>query len=277
MIRSVLVALDGSASSVVAQSLAIGIARGHDARVSGIGIVDSPWITRPEPVPIGSTWIKQARDLAQLQTAHERIHAVLNGFESAAAASGVPHAYIEAEGDPATLIETEAVSHDLILIGHEADFHFDEKKTSPLLDRLVRESARPLIIAPKRPVSLDTVLVTYDGSATAARAAHMFALLGLANGDTQVGVVSIDPIPRAAEDKAERIRLLLARYGVEARAIGIESETSPAEIILTQAKSLGAGIIVMGAFGHRGLREMLIGSTTQDLIEACPAALFVHR
>ena len=32
-------------------------------------------------------------------------------------------------------------------------------------------------------------------------------------------------------------------------------------IILSQTKASGAGLIVMGAFGHRGLREFFLGST----------------
>ena len=53
MLRSIVVALDGSASSVEAGLLALELGKRHRAHVEVLGIVNSAWIQRPEPVPIG--------------------------------------------------------------------------------------------------------------------------------------------------------------------------------------------------------------------------------
>ena len=45
MLRSILVALDGSASSVEAGRLALALAARADAHVEGLGIVNSAWIS----------------------------------------------------------------------------------------------------------------------------------------------------------------------------------------------------------------------------------------
>ncbi len=52
MLRSILVALDGSSSSVRASQLVLQLGREYKSHVEGIGIVNSGWIQRPQAVPI---------------------------------------------------------------------------------------------------------------------------------------------------------------------------------------------------------------------------------
>jgi hypothetical protein len=50
MLSSILVALDGSSSSLRAAQVAFALARRGEVHVEGLGIVNSAWIQRPEPV-----------------------------------------------------------------------------------------------------------------------------------------------------------------------------------------------------------------------------------
>jgi len=43
------------------------------------------------------------------------------------------------------------------------------------------------------------------------------------------------------------------------------------------AMARDAGMIVAGAYGHRGWREWILGSTTERLLETAPIPLFVHH
>src|SRR5258708_36395687 len=70
MLRTVLVALDGSACSFTATTLALDWARRFDARLLGLGIVDEPSIHRPEPVPVGAGAYQKARDQGRLARGH---------------------------------------------------------------------------------------------------------------------------------------------------------------------------------------------------------------
>jgi nucleotide-binding universal stress UspA family protein len=54
MLTSILLALDGSACSFTATTLALDWAKRFDARVQALGIVDEVTIRRPEPVPLGA-------------------------------------------------------------------------------------------------------------------------------------------------------------------------------------------------------------------------------
>jgi nucleotide-binding universal stress UspA family protein len=83
----------------------------------------------------------------------------------------------------------------------------------------------------------------------------------------------------AATEPASQACQLLARHGAsEARAIGLGDREAgtPSETILGLAKSIDAAMIVMGAYGHRGIRE-IFGSTTREVLNACPTVLFLHH
>jgi hypothetical protein len=174
---------------------------------------------------------KAALDLRELQDASERVEAVLDGFRKEAERAGV--ASVEArrvDGDPLQVIETEAASHDLIVLGHRSMFDVDgEICELPLcVDRVIRGEPRPVLLVPDDAPgsgagsSQAPILVAFDGSPASSRALHMFALLGLAAGRV-VHVVTLDPSSsRMAEETASRACIILRRHGAaETHAIGL--------------------------------------------------------
>ncbi|BCH30877.1 universal stress protein A [Mesorhizobium sp. L-8-10] len=287
MLRSILIALDGSESSARASEVALQLASQHGAHVQGLGIVNSGWIQRPEPVPIGGIAIKAALDLSRLGTARERVDRVLQEFTAQVAEAGISSHHIRAaEGDPLQLVAREATVHDLIAIGRKSIFDVEgELYDLPVcVERIVREEPRPILLVPSEPSergvagSQRSILVAFDGSPAASRALHMFALLGLAQ-DRAVHVVTVADEAAAATETAGRACELLARHGgSQTRAIGLGDREAgrPSETILGLTKSIGAEMIVMGAYGRRGIREIL-GSTTRDVLNACPTVLFLHH
>jgi nucleotide-binding universal stress UspA family protein len=107
---------------------------------------------------------------------------------------------------------------------------------------------------------------------------HIFALLGFAQ-DRAMHVVTAADETDAATETARRASELLARHGaLQTRAIGLGDREAgtPSETILGLAKSIDADMIVMGAYGRRGIREMF-GSTTRQVLNACPTMLFLHH
>jgi hypothetical protein len=100
MLRSVLVALDGSAYSETATALAIDWARRYDARLLGLGVVDAPSIQGAEPVPLGAGAYKQARDEAWLADAHRRVVNFLADFRARSEAADIAVEVLETSGTP---------------------------------------------------------------------------------------------------------------------------------------------------------------------------------
>jgi nucleotide-binding universal stress UspA family protein len=288
MLRSILVALDGSASSIEAGQLALALAQRTNAQIEGLGIVNSARIQRPEPVPIGGTAHKKALDLRMLQSATERVAAVLQSFREDAQQAKIDAVETrEVDGDPLVQIELEATAHDLVVVGSKSLFDIDgELYEVPLcVDRIIRGEPRPVLLVPQTlngnlGGTLDApVLIAFDGSPAASRALHMFVLLGLAEG-REVQVLTIDnSSEKAAVATAARACALLRRHGTtQTRGIGLSDREAgtPAEAILGTAKALGVGMIVMGAYGHSGIRE-IFDSCTRSVLADCPKMLFLYH
>ncbi len=278
MLKSIVVAVDASPSSVEAEKLALAIAGGHGSHLVGIGVLDTPFFTAPMARPMGAGAYKEHRDETLVEAARQRLEARMKEFEAACAAAGAAYGVVEAEGVPHKLIEAEADRHDLIVIGRETNFHgFEKHDIADVVQRLLHDNPRPVVMVPPAPLSGERVVVAFDGSRESSRAMHMYILLGLAKGQ-EAHVVSIAADRAAAQETAAKGAGLFRSHGFEAEAHGIAARGNPADAILSHVESMSAGMLVMGAFGrHNVVRNILVGSATRRLLHDCPAPVFVHH
>ncbi len=181
MLKTLLVALDGSACSLTATTLALDWARRFDARLLGLGIVDEVSIHRPEPVPLGAGAYKKTRDEARMADAHHRVAVFVAEFRARAAGAGVHAEVLEEQGEPAARIVFEAQRADVVILGRETHFNFEApERRDATLAQMVRSSPRPIVLVPQTVPGGTGVLVAYGGGREAARTLQLFALLGLA-------------------------------------------------------------------------------------------------
>ena len=89
MLQAVLVALDESPFSDSATTLALEWGTRFGARLLGLGILDKPSITAPEPVPLGASFFKRERDEARLADAQKLVETILSKFQQRYSAAGV--------------------------------------------------------------------------------------------------------------------------------------------------------------------------------------------
>ena len=277
MIRRILVAIDGTPASRVAQDLAIAIAKRQAAAVTGVGVVDRSWATAPRAVPIGGSAYKEHRDQVVLEQLRQEVEAILRAFGEACRGAGVPYATVETEDAPARAIESEAEGCDLIVIGKDTNFRFEaEPDMTETVARLIRENARPVLVTSAAEPTGDAAVVCYDGSVQASRAMHMFVLLGLAYG-REVHLVSVAGTKEAAGARLASAEKLFAAHEIPVHLHGTASDADAAEIILAEADALRPGLLVMGAFGHTGLRELFLGSATRTLLRQCHTPMLIHH
>jgi nucleotide-binding universal stress UspA family protein len=276
VLRSILVALDETEASSQAQKLAIEMAKRMDCQITGLAILDRAHITAPTPVGIGGMAYKQHRDQVKLEEAKSFLQRLEKAFEQSCEVTGAAWQVIEVEGVPHKLIEQESGRHDLLVIGKDTDFHFDEDPTTDTVQRLLRENRRPLLVCPEQCSYDGTIVAAYDGSVRSSRALHMLVLLEFARG-RPVHVLSVAPDREVAEARARYPTELFAKHGYEATAHGIGSRADPADIVLAETEALGATLIAMGASGHNPLRDFFLGSTTQRVLNSCPCVLFTQH
>ena len=275
MLRSVLVALDGSACSETATALAIDWARRYDARLLGLGVVDVPSIQGAEPVPLGAGAYKQARDEARLADAHRRVVGFLADFRARSEAADIAVEVLEDIGEPAVRILREAHRCDVVILARETHFHFEtQEKPDDTLAQVLRGSPRPVVTVPRELRAGRGVVVAYGGGREAARTLQAFLLLGLAAGEA-IEVVSIHRDGAEAEALARLAGEYLTAHGAAHRLRPIVSAAPPAEVLLEEIQHGRPRLLVMGAHGHHPLRDLFGSSVTRAVLRACPIPAFI--
>ena len=275
MLRSVLVALDGSACSETATALAIDWARRYGARLLGLGVVDAPSIQGAEPVPLGAGAYKQARDEARLADAHRRVVGFLADFRARSEAADIAVEVLEDIGEPAVRILREAHRCDVVILARETHFHFEtQEKPDDTLAQVLRDSPRPVVTVPRELRAGRGVVVAYGGGREAARTLQAFQLLGLAAGEA-IEVVSIHRDGAEAEALARLAGEYLTAHGAAHRLRPIVSAPPPAEVLLEEIQHGRPRLLVMGAHGHHPLRDLFGSSVTRAVLRACPIPAFI--
>ncbi len=277
MIRRILLALDNSAPGVRAQQYALDLAKSSKAAVTGIGILDTPWITAAQPEPLGGSAFKMERDDAVMSQSNDHVNFLLGEFSSACDRESIKHQTMVVEGFPAVEIEKLSHEHDIIVIGKTTDFHFEFDDDSDLtVKHLARDNARPLFIIPETVPDSMAVIVAFDGSLQASRAIHMFILLGLAK-DKDIHIVSLNKDLNQAEFNATRAHNLFSAHGFKTSAKWYELKGNLGEQLIGHAHDVNAGMMVMGGFSHTALREAFFGSATKSIMKKCDFPLFLHH
>lgn len=132
---------------------------------------------------------------------------------------------------------------------------------------------RPVLVS-KRPLgALATVVVAWNGGREASRAAR--TALPILQKAARVVVITAAET-RTKDLDPQRLAAFLAVRGVKAEARRLESGDAAGQI-QAEANSLGADLIVSGAFGHARLREYVFGGVTKSLLNAAGPSLFLSH
>jgi nucleotide-binding universal stress UspA family protein len=132
------------------------------------------------------------------------------------------------------------------------------------VERVIRSVARPMLVATADAFEApQRVVIAFDGSASARQAVEKVAaspmLVGL-----PVLLVTVGVDTTLARRQLDEARQALQKAGFTAETDLVPGE--PQAVLPTLVKAQGAALLVMGAFGHSRLRQLLLGSTTTTLL-----------
>lgn len=279
MIRSILLALDDTPGACAARDVAFALARRTGAALTALIVLDRPHTSGAhEPVPLGAGAFATRRNEKLAEAVEAEAERVL--AEARIAAEGFEFAVVRREEAPEAALLAEGCAHDLIVIGRDSTLGREacDDGLSPTIEALLRDGARPLLVVPpgvqtpsglamgealKRPV-----LIAHDGSLAAMRTLHLFALLGL--GRDQV----VKLLDFATETSPEALQRYLTQHGMRAEAYAVTGDAH--DILLAEAQSLPASLLVLGADQESGITRLIFGSATARLLRAAPCAVFIH-
>jgi nucleotide-binding universal stress UspA family protein len=151
-----------------------------------------------------------------------------------------------------------------------------------LLANAILGNGTPVLVLPYAQSTAgigDNVVVAWDGGREAARA--MRDALPILASAASVTLLSIGARAITGEDiqrSQERALAFLSAHGVHAQSRRLDSTLDdPAELLLSQLADLGADLVVMGAYGHARLRELILGGVTRTMLQKMTVPVFVSH
>jgi len=267
MIKNIVANLSVGISRDVATEFAVSVAATLESYVTGIAF-------RYEPlVPLTDRYGFPAEVMDSQRVENEkRAKAAMTAFDEAARRAAVSAQSRMLDVPVASapdVFAKVARRFDLAVMGQP-------EPDTPALERLLVEAAlfdsgRPVLIVPyiqRRGLTLDRVIVAWDGSRSAARAvADAMPLLVRAKA-TEVLTVASEPA-KSDEMPGADIAQHLARHGMKVEVDSIVAvETDVASTILSHAADISADFLVMGGYGHSRLREFVLGGVTRGILSS---------
>jgi len=199
-----------------------------------------------------------------------RSREILESCESRCRDAGIPFTGICRKGIPSRIIASMVDEVDLILLGRKGEHA--EWHAYPLggsVEATIRTTRKPVLVTPKRFTPIQKALVAYDGSAYAKDALTMAATICR---ETRMQGVVLAVQAQTDEEAArvvrEEVDAILRENGASCEFV-VRIGDAAAQIAAV-ATGMGCDLVVMGAYGHSKIREMLLGSTTEQVLLNIP-------
>jgi nucleotide-binding universal stress UspA family protein len=217
-----------------------------------------------------------ALDQARAKLAAHRGRAILEDAKAILVQDGVTE--ITSRLRHGDIIETVAEIEgdaEMILIGKRGEAaDFAKGHLGSNLERILRASHKPVLVAARGFKPIQKVLVAFDGGASAMKAIDHIAKNPLFVGLT-VHVVTVATVSAEVNKGLANAKAMLSNAGIDA-----VTEVVPGQPDAALGKLVEDGpfdMLVMGAYGHSRIRSLIIGSTTTAMIRTCKVPVLLVR
>ena len=271
----ILLGLDGSPYSEAATAYACQIALNHNATITGVAIIDQPGIRSSSgPVPIGGTHYDVKLEDQLLEKTQAKAKTILDDFARICDDRKI-NAVLHADtGSPVSELIEESKFHDFIVIGKRTSFEYDTNETFGTLERVLKNGLIPVLAVEDSVREVKKVLVAYDNSIPAAKAVHMFLLLGIWVA-CDITLLTVNDDAAAAQELLSNLGGFFESYGIKP-TLATESG-HPDTVVKSYIAENDIDMLVMGAYGRKSVREFFVGSVTHHLIHETEIPLFLYH
>jgi nucleotide-binding universal stress UspA family protein len=173
-----------------------------------------------------------------------------------------------------TMHEFEADA-DLIVIGKRGEAsNFDMEHLGSNLERVVRSTKKPVLVAARAYKPVAKMLIAFDGGKSAMRAVEHIATSRVFTGiDCLLLHVGSESSSYRKQLGGAVATLQQAGFQAEYRVVAGQAD----RVIADTVESEQFDLLVMGAYGHSRIRNLIIGSTTTQMIGACKVPVMLFR
>jgi nucleotide-binding universal stress UspA family protein len=280
MIKTILVCTDGSSHGGVACEYAVALASQLKARLTALHVLDARMLEGPLMADI-SGWLGAQPFSAQLSQFRELMeqkgNSVIEAFNDLCEKHGIQADAQVKTGLPVRMILDEEARSELVVMGLKGEHaEWTGGMTGSTVERVVRHSLKPCLVTPAAFKPIARILAGYDGSGHSSRALHEAIELSIALSVPLVilTVAEHHDMDHARDLAEDAMKLARAHECIAAQMV---VEGLPDDMLLAKAEELGVTLIVVGAYGHSRIREMILGSTTTQLIARATVPVMLVR
>ncbi len=284
MIRSILIALAETPYDASAKNYAFWLARKEGSHVHALAVIDIAAFEVPVMgTPDGFMPSVVTPPLKESQSVMKDLMAVardrLDRFAKQCASRGIPSSTETKTGIPGEVISRTAIAHDIVVLSRTGYNRVAtaQETVDNLVAPVIRSSVRPVLVAGsefREASDIRNVLVAYDGSSHSARALLVAAELAARPG-VNCTLVTVTPSEDLGREILGPAEAFLFHHGVVPKK-QITVSSKPSDVICGLVASGGVDLVIMGAYGHSPIREVLFGSTTERILSHCAANVILQ-
>ncbi len=208
---------------------------------------------------------------------HQKTKLILQNAEIALKEYGVaPINLIEKTGFLVDFLSEFEVESDLIVLGKRGEgADFASKHLGANVERIIRSIHKPCLVTPREFQPIKKVLIAYDGSPTGAKILQFLVNIPLFQ-DLELHLLTV---AKSSEDSKI---VLLNEAGQNLKAKGLNpicqiQAGNPEQVIVDYAQTQSINLLLMGAYGHNRIRQLVIGSTTAQVLRSSNIPLLLFR
>jgi len=278
MIKSILIPTDGSPNSNISLEYGIYLALKFEAEITGLNVVDIRKLEGPFFSDIsGALGFSPYQNYVQKfqEILEERGNIIIKDLEKTCIEKSIHPKTKRLAGIIPNIIADEGKKVDIVIIAQRGE---NARWSSGLLgstsESVVRKSLRPVLVTPTAFRPFETILHACDGSNESNKALKLACEMALSmNTKLKLAIIT---------EKKEKGRKILdeAEEFIDPYHLNFDAELlngEAGESILHYAVKHKVDLIVMGAFGHSRIHELILGGTTAYVIRKSTVPILLNR
>lgn len=269
--KSILVHIRDDSGQADRLAVALDLARQHGAHLSCVQV--TPFTAFVIADPLGGMFVSPS----VLEALREREDAMQARVEEEIRGAGISWDWRRFDGEAARAIVSRTRLADLVILSLPDEVTEERAAPLPIIPDVAIHAGAPVLALPReagRFAAEGPVAIAWNGTLEAAHSLR--AAVSLLRRAASVHIITVpdDSIEVPASEASD----YLARYDIVSHAEELaRRDEDVATTLGDTALALGAGYMVMGAYGHSRLRESILGSVTAHLVAESPVPLLLHR
>ncbi len=279
MIKSILLAVDGSIYTDSVVSYGIDLAKKLNAFLRVYTVVDIriyEWVLNTGgegymPVIPSNVFHDESYKFHT-----ERADGLITSLRKKLNSSGIKFEADKIEGSPVEVLCDISRQVDLVIMGARGDYaRWGDRLLGATLEPVSHQNHSPLMIVDKAFFPFNSITCAYDRSESSNAGLRLAAYFG-EKLELPLDVLTVNDDTGDRDETLEEARTYLKPYNLEAQFR--HEAGDPAKIIVNAtANAPDTTLLIMGSFGHSRIREAILGSTTLEVMRGAAKPILLAK